>query len=192
MPRKKEYIEEEVLDKAMHIFWKNGYEATSMRTLEKGMGINQFSIYANFKSKNELLIESLKYYQKKIYDRLLSELDQSPGGSTAIKKFFYKFIDFVKVDNKANGCLLTNTMLEMGQKDKMVEAVITSFIEKVRMIFTRAINKGKDRGEINKDVATVVYVNYLMGALQGLAASTKFFNRKQVSDYIEMTVINIK
>jgi TetR/AcrR family transcriptional repressor of nem operon len=192
MPRKKEYIEEEVLDKAMHIFWKNGYEGTSIRTLEKGMGINQFSIYANFRSKNDLLIESLKHYQQKIYSGLLSGLDQSTGGTEEIRNFFYKFIDFVKVDNKANGCLLTNTMLEMGQKDKKVEAVITSFIEKVRLIFARAVNKAKERGEIGPGTDTSAYVNYLMGVLQGLAASTKFFNRKQISDYIEVAIKSVK
>lgn len=192
MPRKKEFIEEEVLDKAMHIFWKNGFEGTSIRTLEKGMGINQFSIYANFKSKNDLLIESLKHYQTKIYNSLLADLDQSAGGAAEIKKFFYKFIDFVKVDNKANGCLLTNTMLEMGQKDKNVETVITVFVDKVRLIFKKAINKAKERGEISKTADTSAYVNYLMGALQGLAASTRFFNKKEIYDYIEIAVSNLK
>ena len=35
MARKKEYIEEEVLEKAMELFWRNGYESTSVRMLEK-------------------------------------------------------------------------------------------------------------------------------------------------------------
>ena len=45
MARKKQYNEAEVIEKAMRLFWRNGYESTSVRMLEKEMGINQFSIY---------------------------------------------------------------------------------------------------------------------------------------------------
>jgi TetR/AcrR family transcriptional regulator, transcriptional repressor for nem operon len=48
MPRTKSYNENEVLERAMNVFWSNGYEATSVRLLEKEMGINQFSIYSSF------------------------------------------------------------------------------------------------------------------------------------------------
>jgi len=51
MARKKEYIEEEVIENAMYLFWQNGYENTSMKMLEQEMGINKFSIYSSFGSK---------------------------------------------------------------------------------------------------------------------------------------------
>ena len=60
MARKKQYKEDEVIKKATAIFCKNGYEATSVRMLEKEMGINQFSIYASFKNKQGVFLESIK------------------------------------------------------------------------------------------------------------------------------------
>lgn len=71
MARKKKYNEEEVVEKAMNIFWKNGYKATSMKMLEEEMGINKFSIYASFGSKNGLFIESLKQYKLRVNDTVL-------------------------------------------------------------------------------------------------------------------------
>jgi AcrR family transcriptional regulator len=41
-----------VIEKAMSLFWRNGYQNTSVRMLEKEMGINQFSIYASFGNKH--------------------------------------------------------------------------------------------------------------------------------------------
>lgn len=64
MARKKEYIESEVIEKAMTLFWRNGYENTSMQMLEKEMGINKFSIYSSFGSKHGVFVESLKTYKK--------------------------------------------------------------------------------------------------------------------------------
>jgi AcrR family transcriptional regulator len=63
MARKKEYQEDLVLEKAMHTFWANGFENTSLRILEKDMGINQFSIYSSFGSKQGLFIEVLKKHK---------------------------------------------------------------------------------------------------------------------------------
>jgi AcrR family transcriptional regulator len=41
----------------MSLFWRNGYESTSVRMLEKEMGINQFSIYASFGSKQGVFLK---------------------------------------------------------------------------------------------------------------------------------------
>ena len=60
MVENKKYNEQEVVEKAMNLFWKNGYEGTSMQMLEKEMGINKFSIYASFGNKHGLFLESLK------------------------------------------------------------------------------------------------------------------------------------
>ncbi len=63
MPRSKSYDDNIVLERAMNVFWNNGYEATSVRLLEKEMGINQFSIYSSFYSKKKLFIESIRRYR---------------------------------------------------------------------------------------------------------------------------------
>ena len=63
MSRVKSYNEEEVLQKAMHVFWNHGYGTTSVRLLEKEMGINQFSIDSSFSNKKNLFIEALKKYR---------------------------------------------------------------------------------------------------------------------------------
>jgi AcrR family transcriptional regulator len=69
MARNKQYNEQEVIEKAMSLFWRNGYQNTSVRMLEKEMGINQFSIYASFGNKHGV-VESLKCYKTKIYSIL--------------------------------------------------------------------------------------------------------------------------
>ena len=57
MARRKNYIEEEVIEKAMTLFWRNGYETTSMHMLEQEMGINKFSIYSSFGSKQGVFLQ---------------------------------------------------------------------------------------------------------------------------------------
>ena len=65
MARKKEFDEVEVLDKALDVFWKKGYSATSIQDLVDSMGINRASIYDTWGDKHNLYVESLKRYRQK-------------------------------------------------------------------------------------------------------------------------------
>ena len=65
MARQKEFEREEVLEKALGIFWRHGYNATSFQTLTEGMCINRQSIYDTYGDKHTLFIEALNYYKAK-------------------------------------------------------------------------------------------------------------------------------
>ena len=52
MARSKEFEENEVLDKAMKLFWEQGYEKTSMTDLVEHMGIHRRSLYDTFGDKH--------------------------------------------------------------------------------------------------------------------------------------------
>ncbi len=106
MPRNKAYREEEALEKAMQVFWANGYEATSVRLLEKEMGINQFSIYSSFENKKLLFIESLKKYREHVKENRFSLLLQEDAGLQDLKDFFKDFVLVVRSGKSQKGCLV--------------------------------------------------------------------------------------
>ncbi|MFT4804982.1 MAG: TetR/AcrR family transcriptional repressor of nem operon, partial [Psychroserpens sp.] len=91
MARTKQYSEEEVINKAMHLFWRNGYKNTSMQMLEKEMGINKFSIYSSFGNKHGLFLECLKSYKRKV-NSIFEEFKNSNNGLQDIKDFFYNSV----------------------------------------------------------------------------------------------------
>src|ERR1700712_5218443 len=52
----------EALQKAMLLFWRHGYESTSLSDLTKGMGITPPSLYAAFGDKKQLFLEAVGQY----------------------------------------------------------------------------------------------------------------------------------
>lgn len=187
MPRTKKYNETEVIEKAMNLFWKNGYETTSMQMLEKEMGINKFSIYASFGNKDGVFLESLKCYKQKL-NRLINSLKASENAVLGIKQFFYDFIEFSKETEFGKGCLITNTANEIGNKaDEKIKAVLSKFTEDVRASFKKNLQAEKTKSkEIIEQQA-----DYLLIAMFGLSSATKNFNQQQLSNYIENTFKNI-
>ena len=63
MPRVKLFDEKEVLTKAMNLFWRKGYSATSVQDLVNHLGINRGSLYDTFGNKEQLFNQSLALYR---------------------------------------------------------------------------------------------------------------------------------
>ncbi|MGQ1948791.1 TetR/AcrR family transcriptional regulator [Geofilum sp. OHC36d9] len=187
MARKKEYNEDVVVEKAMNLFWRNGYEATSMQMLEKEMGINKFSIYSSFGNKHGLFLECLKSYEKKV-NSIFEQFKNSNNGVDDIKDFFYNSVRICNVDGNEKGCLLTNTYNEFSDKeDEPINEQINSFMDNLKELF---IEKLKMNSE--KDEETVLkQANYLLIAKHGLAAASRVNSNQEIEDYIEMIFRNL-
>ncbi|MEP1487152.1 MAG: TetR/AcrR family transcriptional regulator [Algibacter sp.] len=187
MARKKQYIETEVIDKAMLLFWRNGYENTSMQMLEKEMGINKFSIYSSFGSKHGVFLESLKAYKERTKD-LFENFKNATNGVESIKTFFYDSVDICNRDGNQKGCMVTNTYNEFFESDdELVNNQMRVFMDNLKVVFIKKLKMNTTKSE-----ETVLReANFLVLAKHGLAAASKVNNKKEISDYIEMTFKNI-
>lgn len=187
MARQKEYIEDEVIEKAMRLFWRNGYENTSVRMLEKEMGINQFSIYASFGNKQGVFLESLKCYKKNTKE-MFENLIKSNNGVEDIKEFFYNSVKVSGFRGNQKGCFVTNTYNEFAEsEDVVIKEQITSFMNNLKEIFIEKLKM-----DPTKDEETILkQANYLVLAKHGLAAASRVNTEQEIKDYIEMTFKNL-
>lgn len=193
MPRKKEYSESDVAEKAMHVFWEKGYENSTVRILENELGINQFSIYASFKNKEGLLLSAIDVYEKRIYQAVLKHLEASIGKPEDLRSFFYNFLDFVSSEQgeRRKGCLLINTIQELEAGDEKVRQEILRFTAILKRILSGFLRKGKAAGHLNPELDVEKYANYLLGVIHGLSTSCKHFSRDEIEDYIDLAIKNI-
>ncbi|WP_276167524.1 TetR/AcrR family transcriptional regulator [Zobellia alginiliquefaciens] len=187
MARKKQYNEQEVIEKATALFWRNGYEATTVRMLEKEMGINQFSIYSSFGNKQGVFLKSIDDYKKKVR-AITDKLQQSKNGKEGIKQYFYDFLEFAKEDEKNRGCLVTNTVNEIkDDSDPIIKTELVAFADNIKQLFIN--NLIQDEGKSPKQIEG--QANYLMNSLLGLSVSSKVFDQEQIKDIIEFTFVNL-
>src|SRR5258705_4457709 len=98
MARQKEFNRDEVLHKAMEVFWTRGYEGASIQDLVKHMGVNRQSIYDTFGDKHTLFLQALDRYREIESSKVLEVLEQ-PG---SVKKNFRRLFDGV-VDKALSG-----------------------------------------------------------------------------------------
>src|ERR1700757_2883088 len=85
MGRPKKFSREEVLDKALPLFWKRGFADTCLQDLEKVTGVNKSGLYSEFKDKEDLYLAALQRYVENTDSRKI--LDEPPHGWHNIEKF---------------------------------------------------------------------------------------------------------
>lgn len=171
----------------MHLFWRYGYENTSMQMLEKEMGINKFSISSSFGSKHGVFTESLKSYKRKVR-KFFDTFKNGENGVEDIKDFFYNSITICNEEGNQKGCLIASTYNEFyGSEDKIITSQMANFIATLRELIIEKLKKDGTR-----DSETIIkQTNFLLLAKNGLALASRVNNQQEIEDYIELTFKNI-
>ena len=139
MGRKKKFKEAEVLEKAMTLFWRNGYRAVKTRELANEMGINQNSLYASFQNKEALFVNALEQYLQVIFcDWMMKPLIDQTDGLEAIRQFFQTFVE-PGDGTLPTGCLICNTIVETEEHSPGVQSVIDRYQNMLTDAFAGAL-----------------------------------------------------
>ena len=89
MPSPKGYIREEVLDRAIAAFRRQGYSGTSTAELAEALGINRKSMYAEFGSKQQLFEAALERYSEVNLTRVLAPIEAADANAQSIRDAFF-------------------------------------------------------------------------------------------------------
>ena len=188
MSRHKSYNTDEVLEKAMHVFWNNGYENTSVRMLEKEMGINQFSIYSSFSNKHNLFIESLKKYREYVNKNVYGDLLKAEARLKDLELFLSRFAEDKKTRKKYKGCLVVNSTSEINPIDDEVSAELINYYMFIKEMLKTVLLNSIEAGDISADTDIDVYSNFLLGVMQGLSVGAKVLPGNQIRDIIKVSL----
>ena len=85
MGRPKKFTLEAVLEKALPVFWRRGFADASLHELEQATGVNKSGLYAEFNDKEDLFVQSLRYYLESLEEKGL--LTAEPLGWNNIERF---------------------------------------------------------------------------------------------------------
>jgi TetR/AcrR family transcriptional regulator, transcriptional repressor for nem operon len=174
MPRNKAFQEENVLERAMQVFWKKGYNATSMEDLVTGMGINRASLYDTFGDKKQLYLAVLKYYQtqsNKDARAVMAKNAPSPKGQlTALLAFL---VEGALEMDEPRGCLLANATSEMALLDPDICQLVTNNVHAFEATFEKLVREGQAIGEIKTATPPQYIATFLSNFLYGVRTVSK-------------------
>jgi TetR/AcrR family transcriptional repressor of nem operon len=192
MARPKEFDPEQALEKAMHVFWHKGYEATSMEDLLSAMDINRGSLYDTFGDKRELFLKAMDHYCTGggIGSRV-SILNQPGPALPLIRQFISAMLEFGLSDPLRRGCLITNTVMELAPHEKGIARKLTGRLQMAEEAFFKLLARAKQEGELARDKDPRALARVLVTMMQGAIVMIKAGTPADVVKQTAKTVLSI-
>ncbi|OWK97619.1 MULTISPECIES: TetR/AcrR family transcriptional regulator [Chryseobacterium group] len=162
MPRNKEFDYNEKLETVRNLFWKKGYNATSMHDIVATMNLNRSSIYDTYGNKHDLFLKCLSNYAS-FKERQYLEASKVKG--KAIEALEYVIRDVVNqtlADDKA--CLIVNTIFEVAPADKEVKNLLQKSGNALQSILENLITQAKKDGDIKSQTSALVIARYILAS----------------------------
>jgi TetR/AcrR family transcriptional repressor of nem operon len=129
-----EFDRPQAVNRALALFWRQGYQATTLADLLQAMGIGRSSFYAAFTDKRTFFIECLDLWAARTLDLIEHACAQRPPVD-ALQDFFERSFIAAR-DAKAHwGCMLVNTVLEMAGVDEELAARASHHLGEMQRVF---------------------------------------------------------
>ncbi len=192
MPRSEDFNRNEVLEQAKNIFWKKGYNGTSMQDLVDATGLNRSSIYNSFGNKKDLYEQTLKKYQddsRSLFDKVK---EKNRNALESIGLVFLYVLDEILLDKESKGCMLINCYTEMGNQDNDLKNLLDANQEKLHGIFESLVIKGQEDGSVRNNESSDLLAHYLVSTFQGFRITgLRIQNPKVLKSIIQNTLKTI-
>lgn len=172
--RKRSFDRDIALEKAMRLFWNNGFAATSVANLSSELGINTPSLYAAFGNKEQLFNEVIERYIT-LYSEPCYRHITEPSDIHFIEKLracFYELIEKFSDKETPLGCLLVKSVNESDSVAFPEAATVTikQFGMKTRLLVTDILQK---EGQVSDSVQAELQAKYLLAVLYGVSSQVR-------------------
>ena len=143
----RKFDEEATLQAVMDVFWRQGYERTSIDDLEAATGVKRGSLYNAFGGKEALFLLAFDRCSRTIEDRLLQVLE---GGNIeqAMARLFDAQLDFLDDPKTPPGCFVANALNELGHLDGALGRAVRDRMERTETVLYDRLMAAQAAGQI--------------------------------------------
>lgn len=159
---------DQALDRAVELFWRKGYEGTSLSDLTKAMGINRPSLYAAFGDKQALFSKVIDRYTNGSADFTLKAL-QAPKAREVAERLLFGAAEKMCGGDHPAGCLLVQGALAAGNEATSVRRELAARRDQARTLLQQRLQRAKKEGDLPPNAEPAALARYLITVLNGMA-----------------------
>jgi TetR/AcrR family transcriptional repressor of nem operon len=191
MGRPQEFDTSEALRAAMKLFWRQGYDASSMADLLEATGLSKSSLYATFGGKRELFLAALDAYREEQF-REFRAVVAAGKGRDALETYFRRIVSRDREPEYAFGCLAVCQLVELAPRDADVRTRVLGDVEHGIDAFAEVIARGQADGSIRNRRAPRELAKLFSIAFPGLQALVRAgADRAMLDDAVTVLLSNL-
>jgi AcrR family transcriptional regulator len=166
MARSRSFDTDAALDRAMRLFWRHGYEGTSIEALTAELGIAKPSLYAAFGNKRALFELALDRYAAAIQAKMEQALAE-PRAVDAARRFLQAYVEVP--EDAPPGCFFVQGALACGAESAEVQAAVTARRRGAEQLLARRLVRAQKEGDLPPEARPADLARYLATVGHGLA-----------------------
>lgn len=168
--RPRTFDRDAALDAAVRLFWRSGYEGTSIADLTAAMGVAPPTLYANFGSKEDLYRAALaRYFEREGWQARLEHLRREPSAYRAVEALLRTVAQALVDPATPVGCMIAAAVWQAAPESyaacEAVAAYRTAFREALQRRFEDAVRTGQLPGSVD----AVALARFYGAVIQGMA-----------------------
>ncbi|MGC2781225.1 MAG: TetR/AcrR family transcriptional regulator [Bradyrhizobium sp.] len=176
--RPREFDMDVVLDKAITVFSRLGYSATSVADLNEALGLTSGSIYKAFGDKRGVLLAALERYVDRRTRRLDDLLASARTGRERVAAVLKSYAETSHGESGRIGCLVIGTLMEFAGSDPLLRERLTKILAMHESRLLRFIKEGQADGSIASTINPEVTARLLLCVIQGMRVLGKSGRRQ--------------
>ena len=185
MARPREFDLDTVTDRALDVFWREGYACASLSDLERATGVGRKGLYNTFGSKEGLFLEALSRYMERAVRLILTPLEAAGAGRAAIGHVLGVLASEQGQLKENRGCLVCLTAETEAEQTEEIDRSVQGYLERLRLGFAHAIHGAVASGEVAADKDPDALADFFLGTVMGLSAMARAGRpRAQIQHYV--------
>lgn len=169
--RPRAFDREGAIERAMEVFWAQGYEAASMPLLTGAMGISAQSLYAAYGSKEALYREAMERYRTTVGGFGQRALEEEGDALHAIARLLRDAAITFSDGPNHPGCMIT--MAPAGIVDDELVLYGRQLRTSSRDMVCRRLKRGIEDGQLRTDTDCAAWARYVSGVVQGMSVQAR-------------------
>ncbi|MFV2177435.1 TetR/AcrR family transcriptional regulator [Actinomadura sp. LOL_016] len=164
--RPREFDVDERLDRALDVFWRQGYEGTALSDLTEAMGINRPSLYAAYGNKEALFRKVLDRYAEGPAGYVRAALDE-PSARAVADAILRGAIEVTT--SGPGGCLLVQGALVTGRQNEAARQEIETRRRWAEEMLAERFERARAEGDLPPGTDTDAMARYVWSVSYGLS-----------------------
>lgn len=156
------------LEQAMLLFWRHGYETTSISDLTDAMGITAPSLYTAFGDKRRLFLEAARRYAGDP-EAVGTAIDDKPTAYEAARSILGGAVVAFTGQTTPPGCLLASATASGSTGSADVQAIIAGYRQRICDRLRARIERDVTIGLLPNDTDAAALAALVVTVVQGLS-----------------------
>jgi len=191
MGRHREFSPEQALDAALEVFWRQGFEGTSLADLTAATGVAAPGLYSAFGNKEAFFLKAVERYEVKYMGFMVEALAQ-PTAHKVIETMLRHNAKLLAGKSHPTGCLGVNGAVACSEASEPIRLELVRRRRASEAVLSERLRAAEAAGELPDGVSAEDLARFVMTVSQGMAVQAKAgASLKQLDRVIDLALIGI-